>query len=235
MASVWQGVVAAVAAGALIATACDNSALSGAVTGSAGASAGPIPANPTNGGGADAGGASGNGGNAGGGTAGDAGKCPTEYDLPHYTGSTADLCDPGESMLCTCKGDKFDAEVPECTPDGTACIIAFNSCSDFIPVPGAECGWDAEPPACPALVEAVTAAIHAGATGPAPCTSDADCAPPCTSDADCAPVPGHYCNVRLANRMFCNNSFPVFRASDYCTDAGDASADSDLSADAGAD
>jgi hypothetical protein len=153
------------------------------------------------------GGAGGSGGGAAGtgGSSGDAGGCPTAYDLPHYAGDTTGLCDPAESTLCSCT--EFGAALSsECTPDGSTCVLWPDFCTDYSNTSFAvECGWNAVPAACPALGNAVNN------------PDDTSHATPCASDADC--VPGHYCAIRVANRMFCDDA--VFHyADEYCTDAG---------------
>ncbi len=65
---------------------------------------------------------------------------------------------------------------------------------------GVECGWTGKA-ACPALAQVANS--KAGSI--------------CVSDGDCAS--GHYCDLRVDNRMFCDNAPPVY-AKDYCPDAG---------------
>jgi hypothetical protein len=127
--------------------------------------------------------------------------------LPHYDGDTSGLCPPAESTLCDCPGEfgtqgSVDAE---CTPDGTACINFHAQCEGVYP-PTWECGWLAGRPeelACPEL--RVAAVEDEGIWGP------------CASDRDC--LEGHYCTLRIANRMFCDNTY-VARAEELCGGGG---------------
>lgn len=173
----------------------------GAVDGSSGAGGADAGA-----GGAEAGsgGSGGLGGSAAAGATGGAsggapgtGGCPSTYDLPHHNGDLSTLCPPGESRQCSgCEGDWATAISPECTPDGTACVNLPKFCSPTI-----ECGWN-QGYACPEL---------ASTAEQAPITQF------CASDLDCEA--GHFCTVRLANRMVCDNA-PVVYAKDVCPEAG---------------
>jgi len=134
---------------------------------------------------------------AGAGGAQDVNGCPTAYVLHHYDGGTCGLCDPGLAMQCSAACDWATAMTVECTPDGSACALFPSVCGD------GQCGWTwTGTAACPALKQAAQA-TSAGWT----CTSDKQC------DA------GHYCDLRVHNRMFCDNGPPVY-AKDYCGDAG---------------
>lgn len=149
---------------------------------------------------------------AGAGGAVDMNHCPTAYVLPHYSGDTCGLCDPGTSVHCSSACDWATSYPnPECTPDGTACTNYASACAAG---PGTECGWTGQA-ACPALLQA---AIASGGTT-------------CTRDSDCGT--GH-CSLRVYNRMFCDNAPPVY-AKDYCPDAGAESGADASSSDAGAD
>ncbi len=146
---------------------------------------------------------------AGAGGAVDMNDCPTAYVLHHYSGDTCGLCDPGASMQCSSVCDwAMSYPNPECTPDGTACANYSSACGAGL---GAECGWTGTA-ACPALKQA---AITSAAVT-------------CTSDDQCGS--GH-CNLRVFNRMFCDNAPPVY-AKDYCPDAGADSGASDAATDA---
>lgn len=191
-------------------TGCPSSNSGSARDGGAGA-AGSAASGGT-GGVAGAGGASGAAG-----AAGALGECPTHYDLPHYDGGTAGLCDPAESNWCSCPLGAAAVVGTECSPDGTACVCLGATCTWYFPA--AECGWNSHSLACPSLADA---------TG-CPDTPDR-AARPCASDKDCAG--GHHCTLRVANRMFCDNSFVAY-AKDYCTDAG-ADAGDGAAGDAGA-
>ncbi len=130
--------------------------------------------------------------------------CANAYVLPHYDGGdTCGLCDPGVSTQCSnATGCDWATSFPNiaCSPDGTACAVFGAACS-----PGPiECGWGAG--ACSAQMDAAVAAAAHGIPGG-----------PCASDRGCSS--GHFCSVRVANRMFCDNT-PFFYAKDYCTDAG---------------
>lgn len=161
------------------------------------------------------------GGGAGGGeacapTAGapavDINGCPTAYVLPHYSGDTCGLCDPGLSRQCSyATGCDWAAAVGvTCSPDGTVCAVFGAFCSGA----ETECGWGGTP-ACQALFDA--AEQQTGNSDPDRSINA------CASDEDCGP--GHYCSVRVANRMFCDNAIVLY-AKDYCSDAGtDAAAD----------
>ena len=138
--------------------------------------------------------------------------CPTAYILDHYDGDTCGLCDPGISMQCSALCDWGAAVTVECSPDGTTCGV-FPEDGGFC-----ECGWRGEA-ACPALFKAAEAGMSLGRFARA-----------CVSDNGCGL--GHHCDVRIANRMFCDIG-NLYYAKDYCPDAGtDSGADG---ADAGVD
>ncbi len=175
------------------------------------------------GGKAEAGGTGGNGGSggsprsdsgcaptAGAGGALDENHCPTAYVLPHYHGDTCGLCDPGASRQCSsvCDWPANEGPFTECTPDGTACTLFGADCNGLGcgagPGCSVECGWGGTP-ACQALYDAAkpNKSYLLGWV--------------CTNDSQCDP--GHYCDLRVANRMFCDNAV-IFYAKDYCADAG---------------
>ena len=191
-------------------TGCPSSNSGSARDGGAGAAGSAASAGT--GGAAGAGGASGTAG-----AAGALGECPTRYDLPHYDGGTSGLCDPAESNWCSCPMGAAAVFGSNCSPDGTACGCLAAECTWYFPA--TECGWGSRPAACKALADAVDCS-GAAKYGGVPCASDKDCAD------------GRSCNVRVANRMFCEGA--VFaRAADYCTDAG-ADAGDGAAGDAGA-
>jgi hypothetical protein len=174
---------------------------SGAIGGSGSASAG-----------AGSGGVSGSGGGAAtssGGVAGVDSECPTEYALPHHSEPVSSLCPPWLSTQCDCPGLGAQQSLGvECSPDGAACVHFVSQCDGVFP-PTWECGWlDTQDSriACPELVTV--------AEGMAPTL-------PCASDESCRE--GHYCSLRVANRMFCDDVF-VARAEDVCGNGGAAGA-----------
>jgi len=144
--------------------------------------------------------------------------CANAYILPHYDGDICGLCDPGVSTQCSNASgcDWAAVETVTCSPDGSVCAVFGSACSG-----GPECGWGGVP-ACAALFGAASQEMNNPTPGSRPGA--------CSKDDQCGP--GHYCNVRVANRMFCDNG-RVFYAKDYCPDAGtDSGADG---ADAGVD
>ncbi len=121
---------------------------------------------------------------------------PSEYDLPHYDGDATGLCPPAEAVQCRCRGDIAAAVVTMCTPDGRACVLLGGFCTSD----PSECGWGAVRAVCPELEAVFDAATD-------------DTADFCASDLDCKE--GHYCNQRVANRMFCDDA-TVARAEEVC-------------------
>ncbi len=124
--------------------------------------------------------------------------CPNVYDLPRYDGDVVGLCAPAESTQCQCPpfSELALSVVPQCTPDGSACVLLGAFCTSE----PSECGWNAVAPACPELATAFDAAVD-------------DVAKLCASDEDCRE--GHYCDQRVGNRMFCDDVF-VARAEELC-------------------